>query len=55
MFAQANREAMAKDEAIVAANDPWKQAEDEWSTLENRELKEGPAKGKVGVGKWSGR
>ena len=45
-------DAEAKDAAVmeeIAANDPWRQAEFEWDTVESRELKEGPAKGKVGL------
>ena len=50
--AAARADAEAKDAAVmeeIAANDPWRQAEFEWDTVESRELKEGPAKGKVGL------
>ena len=43
------QDAEAKDAMLCERNDPWKQAEDEWSMVENRELKDGPARGKVGM------
>ena len=50
--AAARADAEAKDAAVLSemqAADPWRQAEFEWDTVESRELKEGPAKGKVGL------
>ena len=50
--AAARADAEAKDAAILSemqAADPWRQAEFEWETVESRELKDGPSKGKVGL------